>query len=542
MATSRSRGAGKKITRRGFTRLEHLGREQGTVIKDWGGRIPFAIVYPNSYYIGMSNLGVHILYQMLNRPQDTLAERFFTDNGNASGPPLSLESGRRLADYAAVFFSVSFELDYFNIAKMLESSGIPLYAEQRDESHPLLIAGGACVIANPMPLAPFFDCCCIGEAEPILPSLVDAIRESGGTSRRELIERMGEIDGVYILAKQGKKITKRVWQKNLDELPVKSVVITNDTELRGLYLMEVERGCNWDCNFCLVASSFCPLRYHSFDNLIEEAKKAVKYKKRIGLVGPAPMAHPSISALLEELNGMGTGLSISSLRLKMLSEDILASLQKGGVRTITLAPEAGSARLRRLVGKNYQEEEILAAVDKVAAGSFQELKLYFMVGLPTEEETDIIALVELVKRCKSIIDKRKTGLRLSINLSPFIPKAGTPFQWLGMAQAATLKRRITAVKKALEPRGVRVRSESPAWSEVQTVLSRGDSKVSTTIAMLKELSFDGWRQAVAQTSLDIAYYAHTNWEVGEKLPWNGIELGAEEGWLEGRLKRALDTA
>jgi radical SAM superfamily enzyme YgiQ (UPF0313 family) len=236
-----------------------LSREQGTIIKDWGGRIPIALVYPNSYYLGMSNLGVHAVYKLLNSYDDVVCERaFWEENRENPSPPISLESQRPLADFAAVVFSVSYELDYFNVVSILRASGIPLYAAERNESHPLVIAGGPCIMANPMPPSPFFDCLAIGEAEPMVPAMLPIISE--GANRDASLKSLSLLPGVFVPQYYSGKLVARQWAKKLDDFPVASTVLTPDTELGDLYLIEVERGCNWGCRFCLVSQSFAPMR------------------------------------------------------------------------------------------------------------------------------------------------------------------------------------------------------------------------------------------------------------------------------------------
>jgi radical SAM superfamily enzyme YgiQ (UPF0313 family) len=515
-----------------------LSREQGTVIKDWGGRLPIALVYPNSYYLGMSNLGIHALYKLLNSYDKVVAERAFWETEDGQSPPLSLESQRPLSDFAVIAFSISYELDYFNIARILKASGIPLYAADRDQRHPLLIAGGPCIMANPMPLSPFFDCLCIGEAEPIVPAILPVINEGIGGSRRDLLKSLASLPGVYVPQHYEGKPVVRQWAKNLDEFPVASVILTPDTELGDLYLIEVERGCNWGCRFCLVNKAFHPMRYRSLDSLIAQAEEGLKYRKRLGLVGAAVSDHPQLEELMLKLSDMGAELSISSLRMAPLSGVVLRELARGGARTITLAPEAGSQRLRHMIKKGISQDDILKAIEMVAEQGIKQVKLYFMIGLPSETDQDIEKIIDLSLDCKRLLDSRQPGGRLTLNISPFVPKAGTPFQWLPMTRPVILNRRLSRLKHGLMLRGIKVKGESPAWSQVQGVLSRGDARLAGVLADIEEVSLSGWRRAAAKYDIDVDFYAHQRWDIKQKLPWDIIDTGTKAGQLELELERA----
>jgi radical SAM superfamily enzyme YgiQ (UPF0313 family) len=518
-----------------------LSREQGTVIKDWGGRIPFALVYPNAYYLGMSNLGIHALYKLLNSHDKVVAERAFweeEDRDNQS-PPISLESQRPLADFAVIAFSISYELDYFNIARILKASGIPLYAADRDQRHPLLIAGGPCIMANPIPLSPFFDCLCIGEAEPIVPLVLPVIAEGIRGKRGDLLKALSLLPGVYVPQRHSGKPVARQWAKNLDEFPVASAILTPDTELGDLYLIEVERGCNWGCRFCLTSQAFYPMRYRSVDSLITQAEEGLKYRRRLGLVGAAVSDHPQIEKLMPKLSQLGAELSISSLRVAPLSGVVLRELAKGGARTVTLAPEAGSQRLRHVIKKGISEDDILKAIEIVTEQGIKQVKLYFMIGLPSETDEDIERIINLSLECKRILDSRKPGGRLALNIAPFVPKAGTPFQWLPMARPPILNRRLSRLKSGLMPRGIKVKAESPAWSQVQGVLARGDARLAGVLADIEDLSLSGWRKAVKKYRLDVDFYAHQQWDIKQKLPWDVIDSGTKAGHLELELGRAM---
>jgi len=511
-----------------------LSREQGTIIKDWGGRIPIAIIYPNSYYIGMSNLGIHAIYSLLNSYSEVVCERAFWEG---KPPALSLESQRPLSDFAVLAFSVTYELDYFNVVQILKASGIPLYAADRDERHPIVIAGGPCIIANPLPLSPFFDCLCIGEAEPILPAMLPILSDGIGGKRNELLKALTSLPSVHVPLAPSETPVARQWVKNLDDFPVHSVILTPDTELGNLYLIEVERGCNWGCRFCLTSQAFCPMRFRSLDNLIEQAKVGLKYRKRLGLVGAAVSDHPQIEDLLVRLYQMGAELSISSLRMKPLSRVVLREMAKGGARTIALAPEAGSQRLRQVIKKGISEDDILESIDKVAEQGIKQLKLYFMIGLPSETDEDIEEIINLVLKCKTILDKQQSGCRITLNIAPFVPKAGTPFQWLPMEQLSILNHRLSLLKNSLPPKGIKIKSESPAWSEVQAVLARGNAELAEVLAGIEDVSLSGWRRAAGKCHLDIDFYAHQRWDIDQKLPWAILDSGTDQSELE--LNRAL---
>jgi len=281
------------------------------------------------------------------------------------------------------------------------------------------------------------------------------------------------------------------------------------------------------------------MRYRSIDKLIAQAKLGLKYRKRIGLVGAAVSDHPQIEELLVELRQMGAELSISSLRMRPLSCVILGEMAKGGARTIALAPEAGSQRLRQVIKKGLSEDDILESIDKVAGQGIKQLKLYFMIGLPTETDDDIEEIIKLTLSCKNILDRQQTGCRIVLNIAPFVPKAGTPFQWLPMTPLSTLNRRLSRLKNKLPPKGIKLKCESLTWSQVQGVLARGDIKLAEVLANIEEVSLSGWRKAAQNCHLDIDFYAHQRWNVNKKLPWAILDSGAKPEKLKLELDRAL---
>ena len=515
-----------------------FSREEGTIVKDWGGRLPVALIYPNSYYLGMSNLGIHAIYKLLNNNLRVVCERVFLDTQDKNAPA-AIESGRPLSDFAILAFSISYELDYFNVANILKASGIPLFAADRDERHPLIIAGGPCVTANPMPLAPFFDCLCIGEAEPILPAMLPVLFEGIGGRRDKLLQALTALPGIYVPLLPPVTPVVRQWTQNLDDFAVASVVLTPDTELGDLYLIEAGRGCQRGCRFCLVNTAFAPMRFRSTEKIIKQAWEGLHSRRRIGLVGPSVTDHPRINELLEGLLKLNAEISISSLRIDTLSSDIIGELVRGKAQTITIAPEAGSRRLREVINKGISEDDILAVADRIAGNRFTQLKLYFIIGLPTETDEDVEDIVKLALAIKNRLDRRQSNMHITLNAAPFVPKAGTPFQWLPMASQETLSRRLSILRSNLPLKGIKLNEESPAWSQVQGVLSRGDERLAMALADMPDISLSGWRKVVEQHQLDIDFYVNQRWDTNVKLPWGVIDSGMKNERLCEELEKAL---
>jgi len=524
------------------TARQRLSREQGTIFKDWGGRVPIALLYPNTYYVGMSNLGFQTIYGLLNSYDNVVCERVFWD-----GDGKSIESGHPLDDFAVLAFSISYELDYFNVVEMLNRSTTPLYAADRSDSHPLVIAGGPCIVANPEPLSPFFDCFAIGEGEAILPPMLDIITEGIGGSRDEMLQSLSSLAGVYVPGLYSGKPVSRQWVRNIDDFATTSVILTHQTELGNMFLIEETRGCRWGCRFCLAGFLFRPFRFRSLNNLLSQAEDGLKYRKRIGLLGASPFDHPEIEELVNKLQQMGAELSISSLRIRPLSRIALRGLVESGAQTLSLAPEAGSERLRKIINKGVSEKDIIEAIGLIATHPPRQIKLYFMIGLPTETEDDIDEIIKLALSLKGCLDRERTGSHLTLTIEPFVPKAGTPFQWLPMASAKILTHRLATLRNSLEPKGIAIRSESISWSIVQGVLSRGDRSLAPVLSRMVGLGERGgvykkslslWRHTLAEFSLDADLYIGRKIPLDERLPWANIDSGVEPAYLERELDRS----
>lgn len=516
-----------------------LRRERGTIFKDWGGRLPIALIYPNTYYLGMSSLGFQTVYGLLNSYDRVVCERAFCgDKAGPGSPTLSLESQRPLTDFAVLAFSVSYELNYFNIVGLLKRNGIPLFAEERDERHPLLIAGGPCITANPEPLAPFFDALAIGEGEVVLPGMLSTLIDEIGSGRQELVEALSLLPGVYTPAMKDAGPVQRQWVHNLDDFATTSVILTPDTDLASMYLIEIVRGCGRGCRFCLAGFAFRPFRYRSLGKLSEQARPGLG--GRVGLVGAAIADHPQMDELVAFLRKADTRISVSSLRADAVSEAVINALAESGTRTVVLAPEAGPEQLRCTINKAISEESLMRAAEMVAKHSIPILKLYYMVGLPTETEGDVRELIRLTLVLKERMEQHGARTRITVNVSPFVPKAGTPFQWLPMASSEDLEHRLYLVRVALQPKGVKVIGEGAAWSLVQGVLSRGDVRLAKVLAQTSgALSLSAWREALEEEGIEAATYLYREKPFEGPLPWSTIESGLERSYLQRELERAM---
>lgn len=513
-----------------------LKREQGTIYKDWGGKLPIALAYPNTYQVGMSNLGLQTVYRLFNERANVVCERVFYGQGAGSRPLISLESQRDVKDFAVLAFSISFEMDYFNVVEMLRQADIPPLAEERAEDYPLLLAGGPAVTANPQPLATIFDAFAIGEGEVIVPPLVETLQGGVGESRYELLSALAHIPGIYVPSQHPTSSiqhpVERQWVPDLDGCPATSVVLTPDTEFGDMYLIEIARGCGRGCRFCLAGYTYRPVRERSPAVLLEQAEKGLRYRDRIGLVSAAVSDYSHIEELATRLWGMGAKLSVSSLRVAPLPEALVRALAESGVQTLTIAPEAGSQRLRTLINKNVSEDDLMRAVELTARYGLVQLKLYFMLGLPTETEEDVQALIDLVLAVRGRFPRR-----ITVNITPFVPKAHTPFQWVAMAPVEGLKEGLNRIEQALRPRGIAVKAESPAWAAVQGVLCRGDSRVGQALVRVKRRSLAAWRRALRECQLDAVEYQRER-SLDEPLPWSVVDSGVSRDYLWREMRRA----
>jgi radical SAM superfamily enzyme YgiQ (UPF0313 family) len=507
-----------------------LKREQGTIYKDWGGKLPIALAYPNTYQVGMSNLGLQTMYRLFNQRADTVCERVFYRQEADARPLISLESQRDVKDFAVLAFSISFEMDYFNVVEMLRQADIPPLAEERDEDYPLLLAGGPAVTANPQPLAPIFDAFAIGEGEVIVPPLMETLQASIGESRDELLSTLAQIPGIYVPIQPP---VKRQWTPGLDTHPTTSVVLTPDTEFGNMYLIEIARGCGRGCRFCLAGYTYRPVRERSLKVLLEQAEEGLRYRDRIGLVSAAVSDYSRIEELATHLREMDAKLSVSSLRVDPLPETLVRALAESGVQTLTIAPEAGSQRLRTLINKNVSKDDLMRAAELAARYDFEQLKLYFMLGLPTETDEDVQALMDLV-----LAVRERFPRRITVNITPFVPKAHTPFQWVAMAPVESLKEGLNRIEQALRPEGIAVKAESPAWAAVQGVLSRGDSRVGQALVRTKRRSLTAWRRALRECQLDAVEYLRER-SLDETLPWSVVDSGVSRDYLWREMRRAV---
>jgi len=500
-----------------------LAREQGAITKDWGGKLPIALIYPNTYYVGMSSLALQTLYRLFNAQPDIVCERVFHGYRRLDhdSVPLSLERQRQLPEFAVLATTFSFELDYLNFVTMLHNAGIPPLSGERDEGYPLLLAGGPAVSANPEPLAELCDAFVIGEVEEILPYLLNTLREGMVSDRTHLLQELTQIPGVYVPSqastnRQDQMSVQRQWVRNLDLYPTHSAVFARDTEFGNLFLMEIARGCRRGCRFCLARCLYRPPRERSATLLLDQARSGVKFRSRIGLVSAAVSDYSQIEELVVGLQDMEMQISVSSLRVDPLPDVLLGALAASGVRTLTIAPEAGSERLRLAIRKGIQHQDILNAAEAAAKYSFPELKLYFMVGLPGEEAEDVQAIIELVQGISHVFHRR-----IVVSVAPFVPKAHTPYERQGMAPTSILRERLQRLGTGLRGMNVRMTSESVGWTSVQAVLARGDRRLGPVLASMHRPTLANWRRALHEHGLQSEDYTRAR-RASEWLPWGFV--------------------
>ena len=544
-----------------------LEDETGTVIKDWGGKIPVGLIYPNRYFLGMSNLGFQTVYHRLNQLTNVVCERFFLPESEdmaaaSSGPgPLSLESQRPMADFSIVAFSLAFENDYTNLVHLLQLGKLSLYSSRRRQHEPLVAAGGVATFLNPEPIAPFIDVFLLGEAENLLEEFIDVWQEArdNDLSREEQLAHVARrVSSAYVpslfraehdadgrltsfepLVDIPKKISARPAPIESGD-PITSVITTPHTEFPDMVLVEIGRGCGRGCRFCAAGFVYRPVRHRQSDKVVQAA---LRKKGKIGLLSSAVSDHPDIDAICSQLTKVGTSLSVSSLRADSVTPTMVDALRQSGLQTVTIAPEAGSERLRQVINKNLTEEQILAAVTLVVSAGIPNLRLYFMIGLPTETEEDVAAIITLVKKIKheqlTIARGQKRLGTITLSVSSFVPKPFTPFQWVPFCDLSVLKQRIKKLKGGLgRVANVKVHADVPRWAYVQALLARGDRNLAPLVEIVSQKG-GNWTQAIKAVNVNPEFYVYRQRDRDELFPWDFIDHGVSKDYLWSEYQAAL---
>lgn len=548
---------------------ELLAKEVGYIRKPHGGRLRVALAFPNTYFVGMSNLGFQTMYRLLNAVDNIVCERVFLppkseidEQRNSGAPLLTLESQTPVRDFDVFALSVSFEWDYTNVVTLLRLAGIAPRAEKRTAHDPLIVIGGAVTFVNPEPLAPFADVIAAGEGEALVPQLVaawEAASDRGDVLRRLAAERGFYIPSFYdvhyapdgrieaFVPKAGTGapgVVKKAALKTTETVdPPVTSIFTPETEFGSRFLIEIVRGCANLCRFCWAGYNYLPVRAFPKDRILELAAAARAHSSRAGLVSIALCDHPQIEEILTSLVEMGYAISPASLRLDDLTPTILGLLRQSGERTVTIAPETGSDRLRRVINKTVTNEEILASAEMIFASGMENLKLYFMVGLPTEQDEDLIAIRDLTLQLREIMLRhardRGTIGRIVGSVNPLVPKPGTAYQWLAMEDDKVIDARIKRMHSLMSGiDNVFFNIKSERHSFYQALLSLGDRRVADAIE-IAERNGGKWRPAVTEAGLDADFYVYRDRSDDPVLPWDIIDGGMKASFFRAEFEKGL---
>jgi len=527
----------------------HRDRESGAVCRDPAGRLRLCLCYPNTYYLGMSNLGFQGVYWGFNQQPQVACDRAFLPAATAlpryrqTGTPIvGIETGRPLREFHAVGFSVNFELDYAHVPLMLQLSGIAPLAGQRAGTEPLVILGGPAPTYNPEPLAPFADLVVIGEAEEMLAPISALLAQwalEGTLSREALLDRLAQVPGCYVPSRYrveyhpdgnvarvapqsgAKQRVRRLWVRDLDEWPACTRIFTPDTEFGRMFLLELSRGCARGCRFCVASYCYRPVRRRSLPVLLDLAREGLQHRDTVGLLAAAVSDYPQVDELCEGILAMGGKVSFASLRADTLTPRMMRCLQASGVRTITLAPEAGTDALRRTLNKGISEQQYVEAVRLAYAHGVRTLKLYFIVGLPGETMAEVEAIPDLVLRLRAAAPFP----HLTVGAGALVPKPGTPWEREAMLPPTEVKNRLARIRSGLaQVGGTSLAFEGANWSFLQGALARGDRRQAPVILQAAQDPgrYSAWLQAFRDAGLDPAWYALRGRPENEVLPWGHV--------------------
>ena len=509
--------------------------ETGAIIKRGKGLIKTALAYPNTYNAGMSSLGFQTVYKLANNIEFVSCQRIFWSRQKKDTKcPKSIETGLRLDLFDIIMFSISFENDFLNLVQLLTRTGIPLRSSDRNHTHPLVVAGGVACFLNPEPIAPFIDCFLLGEAENLLePFFNEFLKKTDKKSF--LINLEKKIPGSYTPLYTNKKTlpVKVQYLESLQAITSCTTVLTADTAFKDTFLIETLKGCPHGCRFCSAGFIYRPPRIYPKQNIFAAIDQAMEKTDKVGFVSSAIADHPDMIDICEYGLTHKLKLSFSSLRADKLDNKFILALSNSKIKTATLAPEAGSKRMRRIINKNIDEKDIILAVRKIVNSGIMNIKLYFMIGLPFEEIQDVHDIVELTKKIKTVFleesrKNRKIGT-ITLSVNPFIPKPSTPFQWAAMEDETILKKKVNIIKQGLKKiANININIESLKQAKIHALLSRGDQKAADVIeCALKE----GWTSAIRKNQEYCHSIIYKEKGVDDALPWDFLDNRVKKEFL-----------
>lgn len=550
--------------------LQHTYRnEESRIQVDIHKAQKMALVYPNTYFVGMSNLGLHIIYEEVNTLASTVCERVFLptpkelkDYEKHRLPLMSLESQRPLDQFDVIGIDITFEMDYVHIPMMLKMGRVPVLAKHRIERDPIVIGGGPCATFNPEPMADFFDAFIIGEGEVLTCKVVEKIYElrQEGASRKAILLELAQMEGVYVpslyepqfdemgrftgytIDREAPERIRRHWQSLTGG--GETVVATDFTEFGAMYIVEVARGCGRHCRFCMAGYCYRTPRIRPLEELKRGVDRGLALGKKIGLMGAAISDYPYIDDLIRYIRSAGGRFSCASLRADSLTTDIVEGLAESGQKTITIAPEAGSDRLRRVINKGITNEDLQTSIRFAARAGIPNIRLYIMVGLPTETMEDIDAIISMAETMQQYMAEEGCKGRLTLSVNPFIPKPFTPFQWEPMADEKEVKKKLEYIKKSLRKnQKIEVLVESPKEAYMQGVLARGDRRLGAVLAKCaEERGMKSFKEALRVAAIDMNEALYEPLAQGRVLPWSHLDMGLREGYLEQELQRGIQES
>ncbi|MBF0450206.1 MAG: radical SAM protein [Candidatus Magnetomorum sp.] len=526
-------------------RKDLIDQETGTLLKDWHQKISVALVFPNAYSVGMSNLGFQTVYRLLNDCAHVVCERVFVDATTQKSGCVSIESGRPLTDFHILAFSLFVESDFIHIVHALRLSEISVYSNQRQANEPLVMAGGVITFLNPEPIAPFIDFFYIGEAECLLPQLFDYLEPS--QTRETNLDHIESLEGIYIPerhsgAVDSRKIT-RLFVPSIVNFDTCSSLITPLATFENTYLVEVSRGCPHGCRYCGAGYVYRPPRFRTLEQLSASIERGSQLAEKIAFMGAAVSDLPFLDRLCEHVYEKKMKLAFSSFRADAMSDQWLAYAVKTGIKTMTIAPDAGSERLRQVVNKGMCESGILSCVEKLVCAGFIHIRIYLMIGLPTETWDDIEETVKFCQTIQSVFVKasrknHKIG-RITISLNNFIPKPSTPFQWVGQEPVNVLKKKIHFIKKHVQKiPNVSLQIDSPRKAMIQALLSCGDRQIAYLIETAYQLK-GNWKQAIKEHNIPIEQRVGPK-NITDVLPWDFLGMGFHREYLAKEYQKAMD--